>query len=91
MNTNLNISVDDLIETIVDIYIPMEDLEDIVNSLDQNNLSVTIQKLKEISAECENMLISALDVIIFTWMLTVRDEHKDVIETILQQILQIGL
>ena len=66
MNTNLNISVDDLIETIVDMYIPMEYLEDSVNSLDLNNLSVTIQKLKEISVECENILISVLDVIIFT-------------------------
>ena len=80
MNANVNISVDDVIETIVDMYIPMEDLEDSVNSLDQNNLSVTIHKLKEISAECENILISILDVIIFTWMLNVRDEHKDVLK-----------
>ena len=80
MNANVNISVDDVIETIVDMYIPMEGLEDSVNSLDQNNLSVTMHKLKEISADCENILISILDVIIFTWMLNVRDEHKDVLK-----------
>ena len=80
MNANVNISVDDVIETIVDMYIPMEDVEDSANSLDQNNFSVTMHKLKEISAECENILISILDVIIFTWMLNVRDEHKDVLK-----------
>ena len=80
MNTSQNISVDELIDTMLDMYIPMEDIEDNVNSLDQNDSPVTIQKLRKISAECENILISILDQIIFTWILTVRDEHKDVLK-----------
>ena len=73
MNMNLNISVDELIDTISDMYIPMEDMKDSVNSLDS---SVELQKMRKICAECENILTSILDIIIFKWTLTVRDEQQ---------------